>query len=107
MSILIGQSNIDDIRAEIMRLESAPTFDQADWNTVLGALRCAGRLSAAVDAERRMETARNNASSFIDEVVETVETICIKTDLGIPGNEIDLQLIHVSAVSAETSKVQR
>ena len=52
--------NIDDTRAEIMRLESAPTFDAEAWTRVLADLESAGRVSGLADAKRRMETAREN-----------------------------------------------
>jgi len=54
------QTNIDDVRDEIMRLESAPHFDANAWSRVLADLSAAGRLSALADAQRRMETARSN-----------------------------------------------
>lgn len=54
------QTNIDDVRAEIMRLESAPHFDADAWSRVLADLSTAGRFSALADATRRMETARSN-----------------------------------------------
>ncbi len=61
-------SNIDDIRAEIMRLEAAPRFDAVAWSRALADLSAAGRVSALADARRRMETARHNQPAV------TVET---------------------------------
>lgn len=65
------QTNIDNVRAEIMALESATVFDDQAWQRVLADLRAAGRVSALADAERRMETARGNQS--VPVAVETVE----------------------------------
>ena len=53
-------SNIDDVRAEIMRLENETVFDALAWAKVLADLETAGRVSALADARRRMETARSN-----------------------------------------------
>ncbi|MBI5951881.1 MAG: hypothetical protein HY865_09505 [Chloroflexi bacterium] len=60
-----GQSNIDDVRARIMALESATMFDQRAWEMVFADLRAAGRMSALADAERRMETAKGNATCVV------------------------------------------
>lgn len=99
------QTNIDDIRAEIMRLESAPTFDQLAWDMVLADLRAAGRLSALADAERRMDTAMR------------YQPMHVRTDLGM-GGEDDIELVLVPVlpldgviveypdVSTETVEVQ-
>lgn len=54
------QTNIDDVRDEIMRLESAPHFNADAWSRVLADLSTAGRFSALADTQRRMETARSN-----------------------------------------------
>lgn len=61
-----GQSNIDDVRARIMKLEVATVFDDHAWQCVFADLRAAGRLSALADAERRMETARTNSVGGVD-----------------------------------------
>ncbi len=53
------RTNIDPIRAEIMRLEDAKVFDQRAWAQVLIAL--SDRPNARADAARRMETAKRNA----------------------------------------------
>lgn len=58
MGVLL--TNIDGVRAEIMRLEDSGTFDQAAWDWLLAVLAAEGRLSALADARRRMETARAN-----------------------------------------------
>jgi len=55
------QTNIDDVRARIMELESAPVFDDRAWQEVFADLRAAGRVSALGDATRRMETAKQNS----------------------------------------------
>lgn len=52
-------TNIDPVRAEIMRLENAEIFDQSVWAQVLIAL--SDRPNARADAARRMETAKRNA----------------------------------------------
>lgn len=52
-------TNIDQVRARIMELESAAVFDQRAWATVLIALT--DRPNARADAARRMETAKGNA----------------------------------------------
>jgi len=59
MNSLFG-SNIDDVRTEIMRLETAPHFDADAWSRVLADLSTAGRVAGLADAQRRMETARSN-----------------------------------------------
>jgi hypothetical protein len=56
-----GQSNIDDVRARIMELESAAVFDQRAWAEVLIALM--DRPNAQADAARRMATAKGNAQA--------------------------------------------
>lgn len=61
--------NIDDIRAEIMRLESAITFDQSAWDRVLGTLASLDRPYALADAMRRMDTARSNQRSILDKTI--------------------------------------
>jgi hypothetical protein len=58
MTVLL--TNIDDVRARIMELESADVYDDQAWQRVLADLRAAGRVSAVADAERRMETAKSN-----------------------------------------------
>lgn len=57
---MMMQTNIDEVRAEIMRLEAAPHFDAAAWSRVLADLSAAGRVAGLADAQRRMETARSN-----------------------------------------------
>ncbi len=52
-------TNIDSIRAEIMRLENEPIFDQHAWARVLIALT--DQPCRRADAARRMQTARQNA----------------------------------------------
>ncbi len=52
-------TNIDPIRAEIMRLENEPIFDQHAWARVLIALT--DQPCRRADAARRMQTARQNA----------------------------------------------
>ena len=56
-----GQSNIDDVRARIMALESANVFDKRAWQMVLADLTAQERPSALADAERRMATAKQNS----------------------------------------------
>lgn len=51
-------TNIDNVRAEIMRLENATMFDQRAWAQVLIALT--DRPNARADAARRMATAKHN-----------------------------------------------
>lgn len=80
------QTNIDDIRAEIMRLESAPTFDSMAWSKVLAEL--SDRPAGLVDAKRRMETAMHN------------QPMHVSTDLGMGNEKIKLTLFHVSAETA-------
>ena len=75
------QTNIDDIRAEIMRLESAPAFDLMAWSKVLADM--SDRPAGLADAKRRMETARLN------------KPMRVCTDLGMGGDEIELELIPV------------
>jgi len=48
-------TNIDPIRARIMRLENQPEFRPEDWILVLDALRKQGRVAAGEDAYRRMK----------------------------------------------------
>ncbi len=52
-------TNIDDIRAEIMRLENEQIFDRRAWARVLIALT--DQPCRRADAARRMQTARQNA----------------------------------------------
>lgn len=52
--------NIDDVRAEIMRLENAEIFVQADWDRVQMALIEQGRTAGLADCQRRMQTALQN-----------------------------------------------
>ena len=79
-------TNIDIVRARIMELESAAVFDQRAWEMVFADLRAAGRLSALADAERRMETARDNAKVIIGIVIEP---------LLLPGPvSVETEVIH-------------
>jgi len=55
--------NIDDVRDRIVQLESAEVFDEDAWLAVLADLRSAGRVAGLADAQRRMETARENQPS--------------------------------------------
>ena len=82
------QTNIDHVRAEIMRLEAAPHFDAGAWSRVLADLSAAGRVSALADATRRMETARSNQpvvgvdwASGPDETVR----VAVETDYNVAG----------------------
>lgn len=68
------QTNIDDVRAEIMRLEAAPHFDAVAWSRVLADLEAASRFSALADAQRRMDTARSN-QPLKTVAVETVRVL--------------------------------
>ncbi len=76
------QTNIDDIRAEIMRLEDAPTYDQKAWANVL--MQLAGHPTRRADAARRMETAKSN------------QPMRVSTDLGMGVEEIELVLVPVA-----------
>ncbi len=76
------QTNIDDIRTEIMRLEDAREFDQKAWANVL--MRLAGHPTRRADAARRMETAKHN------------QPMRVRTDLGMGGEEIELTLVPVA-----------
>lgn len=68
--------NIDDVRAEIMRLESAPVFDAVAWAKVLADMDSQGRVAGLADARRRMETARENQIVVgVDLVSDTDETV--------------------------------
>lgn len=76
------QTNIGDIRAEIMRLEDAQTYDAMAWSKVLAGL--SDRPAALQDAKRRMETAMHN------------QPMRVRTDLGMGGeDEIELVLVPV------------
>lgn len=57
--------NIDDVRAEIMRLEDAKVFDQRAWAAVLGQL--SNSPSRRQDAVRRMMTAKQNATAIVEQ----------------------------------------
>lgn len=57
--------NIDDVRAEIIRLENAEMFEQAAWDRVQRALIEQDRPAALADAQRRMATARGNAKWIV------------------------------------------
>jgi len=64
---MIVGSNVDDVRARIMELESADVYDHQAWFQVLVALN--GRPSAQADAVRRMETAKCNQSAVVETVI--------------------------------------
>jgi len=82
------KTNIDDIRAEIMRLESAPAFDPMAWSKVLADL--SDRPAALQDAKRRTDTAMRN------------QPMRVSTDLGMSGEDvIELMLVHVAVETAE------
>jgi hypothetical protein len=67
-----GQSNIGDVRARIMALESAAVFDQRAWAEVLIAMT--DRPCARADAARRMATAKSwQATVQVPVAVETHE----------------------------------
>ncbi len=92
------QTNIDDVRAEIMRLEDAEVFDQKAWAKVL--LRLAGHDTRRADAARRMETAKANQASActdlalyvhseeeaLDGVIIEHQGVSVETDLNINLN---------------------
>jgi prophage DNA circulation protein len=59
------QTNIDDVRAEIMRLENEKVFDQRAWANVLGQL--SNSPSRRQDAVRRMMTAKQNATAILEQ----------------------------------------
>lgn len=61
----IGRSNIDPVRAEIMRLEQADVFDSNAWGRVLVAMADQGRVAGLADAQRRMESARGRQAILI------------------------------------------
>lgn len=61
----IAGSNIDDVRAEIMRLENEPVFDQRAWAAVLAQLTDSP--NRRHDAVRRMMTARQNATAILEQ----------------------------------------
>jgi len=91
------QTNIDDVRAEIMRLESAPIFDAMAWSRVLAAM--SDRPAGLADAKRRMETAMGNQVTVGIDLAngpnDCVRRMIVKTDLGWEGNEIELKLVRV------------
>lgn len=64
MNAIFG-SNIDDVRAEIMRLENETVFDQRAWAAVLAQL--SNSPSRRQDAVRRMMTAKQNAVTTVEQ----------------------------------------
>lgn len=58
-------SNIDEVRAEIMRLEGEKVFDQRAWARVLAQL--SNSPSRRQDAVRRMMTAKQNATAILEQ----------------------------------------
>lgn len=75
-------SNIDDVRAEIMRLEGEKVFDQRAWAAVLGQL--SNSPSRRQDAVRRMMTAKQNATAILEQpnagmVVLFSECVAVET----------------------------
>lgn len=80
---MITGTNIDPIRAEIMRLECLDVFDQAGWERVLADLRAQGRECGRADAERRMRSAMGR------------QWLHVGIDFGMPGGEINLRLVPV------------
>lgn len=100
-------TNIDDVRAEIMRLEGESVFDTSAWLAVLGRLQDSPCRLA--DARRRMMTAYGNATAFLDEHllwklgmgIDLAKpggdrTMMVVTDLGFPGESIELTLVPVA-----------
>jgi hypothetical protein len=88
------QTNIDDVRAEIMRLENAKVFDQRAWAAVLGHL--SNSPSRRQDAVRRMMTAKQNATAIMEQPSDVMALRKHgKTDLVIG-------LMLVSGVAVET-----
>jgi len=83
---MIGCSNIEDVRAEIMRLEAAQGFDGNAWQRVFAALRAQGRTVGLADAERRMESARGR------------QILHVRTDLGFGGAALTLVPVAVETV---------
>jgi len=82
------QTNMDDIRAEIMRLEDAKVFDPMAWSKVLAGL--SERPAGLADAKRRRETAMRN------------QPLHVRTDLGMGGeDEIELVLVPVAVETLE------
>lgn len=77
MNQIVG-SNIDDVRAEIMRLENADYFDHNAWERVLADLTAAGRVAGLADARRRMEAARINQPHVIQSAFES-HVVVVKT----------------------------
>jgi len=73
-------TNIDPMRAEIMRLENAEAFDQAAWARVLVSLEGQGRAAGLSDALRRMAAARINQATQ-------------QTERLIPKREVDMAQI--------------
>lgn len=61
---MMMQTNIDEVRAEIMRLENEPVFDQRAWVNVLAQL--SNSPSRRQDAVRRMMTAKQNATAILE-----------------------------------------
>lgn len=75
-------SNIDDVRAEIMRLEGEKVFDQRAWENVLAQL--SNSPSRRQDAVRRMITAKQNAKAILEQpnagmVVLFSERVAVET----------------------------
>lgn len=91
-------TNIDDVRAEIMQLENAEIFEQAAWDRVQRALIEQDRPAALADAQRRMATARQNATYIagVDWAHEPDAITYVVTDLGFPGNAVELVLVPVA-----------
>lgn len=88
--------NIDDVRAEIMRLESAPVFDVVAWAKVLADMESQGRVAGLADARRRMETAREDQISVADAAF--VESVPV-------DYEAMAKLIGIQPVAMETEGV--
>ncbi len=82
------QTNIGDIRANIMRLESEQVFKGSAWMDVIEKLRVLNRPAAIADVERRMETARQNCNCEICQIVrlkragkEGIEVVAVETEV--------------------------
>lgn len=86
---MITGTNIDPIRAEIMRLEGLQVFDQAGWERVLADLRAQDREHGLGDAERRMRSAMKR------------QVLYVGTDLGMPGGDIQVTLVPVAVETEE------
>lgn len=91
-------SNIDDVRAKIMRLENEKVFDQRAWANVLAQL--SDSPSRRQDAVRRMMTAKENATAILEQ--PNAAALCLRKH---GKTELVIKSMIAGGVAVETADV--